>query len=336
VAAGAPGDANRLTMFDLPAGTYDLIVDSAGAGTDFSLELITTPKSTVAPTNQSCATATAIALSNGSGRTEGTTHNANSNTYNLACRTTDSQSGKDVVYKFTTPALTGAQTTLTARVSVQTENADTFAPILNVRTNCAGVTTSDQLLCDASSASPYLASGTVTGLTPSTTYYVWVDEADPSLPGSAFTLSVDVTAGPPANESCAAPQTLPTNTAVPGTTLAASNQMDSLGANTWYDGNGCNVGLPGPEVVYAWTAPASGPAVARVAPQLGYDAALALLSACAPSSCLQVVDQGDVSTGETLSFNAVAGKTYFLAVDSYTNSTTSRANRGAFLISVEQ
>jgi hypothetical protein len=69
---------------------------------------------------------------------------------------------------------------------------------------------------------------------------------------------------------------------------------------------------------------------------LGFDAALALLSACAPGSCQQVVDTGDVSTGETLSFSAVAGKTYFFAVDSYTNSATSRANRGSFLISVEQ
>jgi hypothetical protein len=336
VAAGAPGEPNRLTVFDLPAGTYDLIVDSAGPGTDFMLDLTTTPKTAAAPGNQTCATATPLTLSNGTGRIEGTTHNANSNTYNMACRTSDSQQGKDVVFKFTTPALAAGQTSLTARVTVQTQNADAFAPILNVRSNCAGVTATDQLLCEASSASPYLASGTVSSLSPSTTYFVWVDEAIPSLPGSAFTLSVDVAAGPAANETCSAPQVLPTNYAVPGSTLAASNQMDSLGTNTWYDGSGCNVGLPGPEVVYAWTAPASGQATARVAPQLGFDAALVLLSACAPSSCLQVMDQGDVSTGETIAFSAVAGKTYFFAVDSYTNSTTSRANRGAFLISVEQ
>jgi hypothetical protein len=336
VAAGAPGEANRLTVFDLPAGTYFLVVDSAGPGSDFLLDLVTTPKTTVAPANQSCATAVPITLSNGAGKAEGTTHNANSNTYNLACRTTDSQQGKDVVFKFTTPALAAGQTSLTARVTVQTQNADAFAPILNVRSSCAGTLVGDQLLCEASSASPYLASGTVTALNPSSTYYVWVDEADPTLPGSAFTVSVNVVAGPPANESCAAPETLPTNYAVPGSTLAASNQLDSLGTNSWYDGSGCNAGLPGPEVVYAWTAPANGPATARVAPMLGFDAALALLSACAPGSCQQVVDTGDVSTGETLSFSAVAGKTYFFAVDSYTNSATSRANRGSFLISVEQ
>lgn len=336
VAAAAPGDTNRLTAYDLPPGTYALVVDTAGAGSGFVLELSTSPKSLSPPSNQSCATATPLVLAGGSARAVGSTANAANNTWNMACRSADAQQGKDVVYSFTTPALAAGQTSLVARVSVATQNADAFAPLLNVRQSCAGITAADQLLCEAASASPYLASGTVTGLSPSTTYYVWVDEAEPTLPGGAFTLSLDVAAGPAPNESCAAPQALATNATRAGSTLAASNHLDSLGANTWYDGAGCNVGLPGPDVVYQWTAGASGPAAVRVAPQLGYDVAVSLLSACAPSSCLAVQDSGDASAGETLAFTAVAGKTYFFAVDSYTGSATSRANRGGFVISVEQ
>jgi hypothetical protein len=140
-------------------------------------------------------------------------------------------------------------------------------------------------------------------------------------------------ATPPANDSCANPAVLPLNTTVFGTTLGALPDYQGNTAGNLYTGTpSCNDTFPGREVVYQFTTTTAGQYTLRLSPERGSDTGLALLSACTNNSCLVTEDPGFAGEVDLIGFTATATTTYFVVVDSYSNSSNS--SHGGFLLSV--
>lgn len=330
--ASGIGQRAELVAENLPAGTWYLVVDGAAASSGkFTLDVRLDPQ-TGAPSNEACATATALTLTGGTAVVEGTTTGAANDTVNAKCSTVGS-SGPDVFYSFATPPLSGNQTALNARVSLASLNASVYEAVLNLRQTCGGTTVAEQLVCDADANAAAEAGGIARGLTPASNYFVVVDSA--SAPGGPFRLQVDVAPVPAPNDSCAKAQALSANTSVGGTTLGAANDHDDSSA--WFTGAAnCTDTFDGAEVVYAYTAASSGPLTVNLQPQPGFDPGLAVLAGCQVNSCVVTTDQGLGGDPERVTFLATAGTTYYFVVDSSYGATTASSQhaRGRFVISV--
>lgn len=142
---------------------------------------------------------------------------------------------------------------------------------------------------------------------------------------------------PAPNDACAGAEVLPANTTVVGTTVGAADDFNNTLPNQWYGGSPkCGFTFPGADVVYAYTASASGPVTVTLQPQRGFDAALSVLSACSENRCIESLEAA-TSDKLTITFEATSGTTYSIVVDSAitATSTTSTTSRGGFLISAE-
>ncbi len=331
ITGGAEGASATLVVSNLAAGTHYLIVDGAnGSKGDFTLD-VKAEAVAGAPANDTCAAPAALPLTNGSASASGTTLGA-MNDATLVC-SPGSGSRPDVVYDVVTPALPAGATAFNLRASVASSNAAELFPAVSIRSTCGMV--SSELDCDSSSLAPHEAIAYGVGLAPATHYAVWVDGAGGA--GGPFALQVDVAASPAANDSCASTAELANNMSVAGSTLGAADDLSSTGVGTWYTSTTCNELFPGADVVYRYTATATGTVRVTVTPQRGYDVSVALLSSCAQNACVATEDRHLAGEPEVLTFPATQGTTYFLAVDSYYPGTAGYPNsRGGFVIGVSQ
>lgn len=318
------GERGRLVVSNLPAGAHLLVVDSHGAqgAATFQLAARLLPAATAAA-NDGCAGALTLALATEvEGDTTGAAHDA------LACVP---GSAPDLVYAVQTPAAPAGDAGYDLRLMVLSRNALALSPLAQVQSGCAG---GAPLACESGANPLSEAVLLARGLAPSTRYYAWVGSAVAQTPAGAFTIRADL-AGPPANDGCAAALSLPANTSVAGTTLGAADDLKKGMAIDWYGGSpACSAQFPGGDVVYRYVAGRDGPVRVTVQPQRGFDPGLAVISACAPSSCVATTDRAGPSDAETLVFDAVTGQAYFVVVDSFT--AFGGAGRGGFLLSVQE
>jgi hypothetical protein len=72
------------------------------------------------------------------------------------------------------------------------------------------------------------------------------------------------------------------------------------------------------DLVYQYTATATGTVTATISPEASFDAALMLLQGtCGAAQCVRFADSGGAGVPEAFSFAVTAGQTYFLVVDSW-------------------
>ena len=298
---------------NLAAGTYFVFVDSSG-GTSGAFTLrVTQSTPTPAPANDSCAGAQALSFVNNVAMASGSTfgaNNSNSPTDNAPACGTDflpRRFGRDLVYSYT---LTGAQD---VDVTV-TPTSGALVPTLYVRApnQCASFSAGFELTCVAETAVRPLRiylPNQVAG-----TYFLFVDSN--SYATGDFTLSVTKRTAtlPPSNDTCNAPTAvLAGPTGVMGDTSVASNDYSALNYSaacrrSFFDAR---------DLVYQYTATATGSVTAVVSPEGSFDAALLLLQpTCGAAQCVRFSDSGGAGVPESFSFSVTQGQTYFLVVDS--------------------
>ncbi|HEY3449483.1 MAG TPA: hypothetical protein VGK67_24225 [Myxococcales bacterium] len=289
----ANGEPTAVSLTNLPAGTYYVLVDgyytSRGA---YSLTiLLRTPGAT---TPDSCSKARALTFdSNGwawaAGDTGGLTDDQSS-----SC---GGGSEPDLAYKIT---LTEARS-LDAVVSV-TDVLSAYAPVLDLADGC---TLPTELVCSAAG----LGSGATRILVPKLapgSYILWVDGDN----GTSGQFALWVGLADPVNDTCAEVADLVFDAAgkarVTGSTLKAQNDASSpscLGS--------------GADVFYRLTVSAGATVTAKVTPaasSLDYDPVVYLRTACATKSSEVGCVRG---AGQTLTASSLAAGTYYLVVDGY-------------------
>jgi len=109
---------------------------------------------------------------------------------------------------------------------------------------------------------------------------------------------------------CASAATIACEGTIAASTLSGPTRIDVYGG-------ACEaIDAGGPERAYAFTPPASGRVRARLRPVAGVDLDLRVLqTTCAPGSCAR---EGTLVGADTVTWDAVGGTTYFLAVDAET------------------
>ncbi len=328
----ARGEAGQLVVSALPAGSYALIVDGArpvsgamGTNGPFTLELNLTTADP-APTNTSCGAATALVFdAQGIARVTGNSTGA-SDTTKASCSNTST--GADVVYKLTTPTLSAGQTSFNAKLRVTSLNGQELWPTLSVRNVCASSNPSNELDCEtADPFDPLPVTLQLQGLTANTDYFVWVDSAIGGNTEGPFELVVQLAGAPASNESCANAAPLTVNTTVTGSTVGAADHIN----NTYY--TGCDETMPGPDLLYSFTAPESRFYTVTVNPNAGFDVGLGVLKACSTNQCLASTDGAASGMPETITFSATQGQTYFIVVDANAG-FGEPTDRGAFTLSI--
>ncbi len=323
--APAQGSEGHLVVSALPPGAYLLVVEGNPAHLGpFNVEAKLASVDPV-PANDSCSAPRALDVSTGTALLVDDTRDAGDDHNTGACNLAGSASGPDLVYRFTTPAIGGADGGVSARVMAYSNNAYEFVPSLTLDSACGpGAELDCQNVSVNSTSSQAVVFGD--GLAPASDYFVWVDSAPGTLKSGPFTLQVDV-AVTPANDLCSAAAVLQANVSTPGSTLAANDDLDSNNGTTCVDA------FPGRDVVYVYTPTTSGPVTVTVVPERGFDPGIAVLTSCLPSSCIASADVVSSSQPESVTFNATAGTPYYLVVDSY--SASGRTFRGGFVISVQ-
>lgn len=328
-----------LEIDDLPAGIHHVFVDSSSTSfrDDYRLELQLVPSHPNPPANGSCATAQPLSFTNGTALVHGTTRGAG-NALGTTCSTSSADAGDDVVYSFVAPN-GGLLSSTNARLTLKSHNPIRGEMGFALRTACA--LAQNEAACEYYSTSGDDAYAAALGLTQGGTYYVVVDGSDSvRLANSGpFTLQVDVASSPASNEACQSAQTIAENTSVSGTTLAAANDHsnNTTTLQNWYRGpdggaGGCTSSTSyfvGPDVAYAFVATADGPVTATVTPQRGVSLGLAALAQCAQNACIDY-DYSSTS-GADVTFDTVAGETYYLIVDGSSDTAT---YRGGFVLSL--
>lgn len=331
-ACGMPVTLNqpaKLVVSSLPAGSYLLVVDadtSGGLAGHFSLDLKLDAAATVTPA--SCASPGTLTFNSGHAQATGNTGTGASAFTAQNCAVNETGTGADSVYAMSLPANGAVGGSFTARVQVTSHNLVELKPAVVVRSACASGMGSELACATGNANSNYGARAVVTGLQPSTTYYVWVDAASASARSGPYT--VDVLLGlPKSNESCNAPAILPLNTSVSGDTLAATSEMSLSGG--WYKGGSCALGseYDAGDVVYQFTTTTAGTYRVSVVPEMGFDASVAVLSSCAANACVAFGDPGSVGLEDSVTFTALAQTTYFVVVDAF-----AVEQRGGFTLSV--
>ena len=306
------GVAAQLT--NLAAGTYFVFVDSSG-GTSGAFALTATQSTpSPAPANDNCASAQALVFTGDVATASGTTFgasNSNSPTDNAPACGTDflpRRFGRDLVYSYT---LTGAQD---VDVTVTPSAGSGLVPTLYVRAPnmCTSFSAGFELACVAESTVrplriylPNQAAGT---------YFLFVDSNSYATGGFTLSLTKRPATLPPANDACSAPTPVPAGPL--GVTGDTSGATDNYSALT-YSAACRRSFFDGRDLVYQYTATATGSVTATVSPEATFDAALLLLQpTCGAAQCVRFADAGGPGVPEAFSFAVTAGQTYFLVVDS--------------------
>lgn len=299
----------------LAAGTYFLFIDSSGSTRGGFTGSVTLTPPTPAPANDSCngqalvfSGSPATATANGS---TVAASNSNAPVDNAPACGTDffpRRYGRDLVYSYTLSAGQDVDITVTPA------NGSQHVPVIYVRApgQCMSFSAGFELACVAqTSVQPlrvYLPNQTAG------TYFLFVDSN--ALGTGDFSLSVTLRppTTPPGNDGCGAPLAVPLGaTGVQGDTTAATDSYSSLSYAT-----ACRrLFLDGRDLVYAYTASATGTVTATVTPEATFNPALLLLQpTCAPAQCVRLVDAAGAGVPESFSFPVTMGQTYYLVVDS--------------------
>jgi hypothetical protein len=318
------------TLTALEAGTYFVFVDSSG-GTRGAFTLTATRSApTPPPSNDWCSGPRFLSFVNNVATVTGTTTgatNGNAPIDNAPACGTDffpRRFGRDLVYTYT---LSGAQD---LDVTITPAPGSALVPALYARlpNQCTSFSAGSELTCVSETSSRPLRvylPNQVAG-----TYFLFVDSNGYGT--GDFTLSVTRKPAtlPPANDACVSPAVVASGaTGVTGDTAVARNDFSSL---TY--GSACRTAFfDGRDLVYQYTPAASGPVTATLSPEAAFDGALLLLQgSCAPASCVRAADSGGAGVPESVTFDAVAGQTVWLVVDS--RDRTVPANFGAFTLRV--
>ncbi|MBE2248709.1 MAG: hypothetical protein IAE78_04100 [Myxococcus sp.] len=307
----------RAVLTNLAAGTYWVFVDGAGgtAG-DFSLS-VTRSAPTPPPSNDECAGALPLSFTNDVASIVATTFGAsNSNVASdnaPACGADfiPRRWGRDLVYTYTLASAKDVE------VRVTSGGGSAFAPVTYVRGagQCTLGFAGNELACGAS-----VGPGTAVVYLPNQaagTYPLFVDSN--SYDTGVFTLQVRQLppTPPPSNDTCAAPIAVPLGaTGVSGDTTGARDDY-SIGSQPRYAPACGNVFMSGRDVVYSFTAPASGTFTATVEPQGAFDPALQQLNGgCSAAQCVRSANTAGPGGAEAIVFAATTGQTIFFVVDS--------------------
>jgi hypothetical protein len=313
--AEQPGGAGRLQISSLPAGRHFLVVDGhRGTTGPFQLDLWMEPA--LSPAAAACGNPEVLHLTGGAARAISSTAGGGA-AMTLTCSAGSAHS-PERLFRFTSDPLPPGATGWSARVRASSLNALELVPAVSLQRSCGG----DLLACGKAYLAPHAATVTAHGLLPGTDHFVWIDSAQPAGGSGPFELSVELAPSPAPNDGCAGAVPLPLGLSLAGTTLGARADVDA-----------CAAELPGPEVVYAFTAPSTGEFVVTVVPQPGFDAAVVLLDSCAANGCGSASDAALTGGAEQITLEAVAGQRYLVGVDSYAAPADSEG-RGGFVISV--
>jgi hypothetical protein len=298
---------------NLAAGTYFVFVDSSGGTSGGFALTVTQSAPTPAPANDSCAGAHTLNFVNNVATVSGSTFgasNSNSPTDNAPACGTDflpRRFGRDLVYSYT---LSGAQD---VDVTVTPAAGSALVPTLYVRApnQCASFSAGFELACVAEFTPKPLRiylPNQVAG-----TYFLFVDSN--SYATGDFTLSVTKRPAtlPPSNDTCSAPMAvLAGPTGVTGDTSGATDTYSALTYSaacrrSFFDAR---------DLVYQFTATATGTVTATVSPEATFDAALLLLQpTCGAAQCVRFADAAGAGVPEAFSFSVTQGQTYYLVVD---------------------
>jgi hypothetical protein len=333
------GQSATLVVPSLAAGTYYLVVDSRANG-PFSLSVTADPVAAAA-TNDTCATAQTLSFTPAPSVPGLSLARVSSSLLGAVSDATApcgaaTSTGADVVYRVAVPTASGAS--YNASALLVTQNEQLFSPATYWRSTCADPASAPaggraELACDSTVGHPHYALALAFGLASGSEAFVWADAMAPVGGKGPFELEVALANTPAANESCAAPLPISPNTSIAGTTLGARDDHSDLA--TWYDGEACTDALPGPDVVYSYTAPTTGRATVTAIPQRAYDVGLAVLADCSPHACVLTQDPYSGGVPEIATFATVAGHTYFIVVDAYFTGPN-WGERGGFVLSVDQ
>lgn len=318
------GATANLEVSNLPAGEYYLVIDgdssapmvTATRGV-FTVNVDLKPVATAAQMNQSCSSPTELTFNpNGVATVRGTTFLANDNTTVAAgddvCVPTPTP---DVVYKFNTGVVSQAGgPNVNAKIMLRTLNRGEYLPRFSMRATCGSTALTDQLLCYPwSNVAFNEARAMYTDIPAATDVYVWVDGASAMdrLSGP-FNLEVQLAAQGPANDVCAGAIAVAANSSIEGTNLGADDNYRD------YTGPNCEVQLRGADVVYSFTPSTSGIVNLTATPDQTLNIGLAVLTSCAPNTCIGSADtsNSDYGRAERTSFAATAGQTYYIVVES--------------------
>jgi hypothetical protein len=146
------------------------------------------------------------------------------------------------------------------------------------------------------------------------TYFLFVDSNSYATGDFTLTVTRRTATTPPSNDTCSAPTPVTAGpTGVMGDTSGATNDYSSLTYSaacrrSFFDAR---------DLVYQYTATATGSVTAAVSPEATFDAALLLLQpTCGAAQCVRFSDSGGAGVPESFSFSVTQGQTYFLVVDS--------------------
>jgi hypothetical protein len=265
-------------VFRGTAGTpVFLTVDSTNAGTnDFGISV----DPVTAPANDTCATAQTLTLATPvSGTTAGAADDVNPV---AACG--DNRRAGDVVFSFTPPA--------TGQYLVR--ETSTSDVVLWLSSACDGT-------CSAWTDAPEEIVFTGTAGVPQLIFL------EPYGTRGAYTLEV-ISAAPPANDTCAAPQALSLGVPVNATTTIATNDYDGLSAACYA------IPAPGRDLVYSFTPASSGnfsiTATGSPAPLVWTSPTCGVAASCTWASAGPQVVRGS------------AGTPFFVTVDGVTSGSS--------------
>jgi hypothetical protein len=322
-----------LTASELAPGDYLLAVQGFRSQGPFELETRLMPLE-ASPSNDSCSTAQSLVLdSTGHAELRGATRGATDDHLGSVCSPVVGT--PDVVYSFTTPAVARTSAGFDALVTVRSENSTEFRPSVFVSLFCESGFASQNACGYRDYDRPAVAMALPKGLAPSTTYYVYVDSANLGRPSGPFSLSIDVN-DEPINDRCESATPLSLNTSLSGTLVGA--RLD-YGAGLYR--LPCETVFNGPDVVYSFTAPATGAFSVTLDAEPGFDLYLSVIDGPCDGTGQCRAQSAATSLGmQVARFSAVAGHTYYFVVDSEDphagGNNPASGGVGAFLISVSR
>ena len=307
---------NSLDIGSLAAGNYILVVDGDTANGAFTLN-VSAGAAAAAPSNDVCASATALTAVTGPGTSAtvtGTTIGAADDGDSLVCG--GETPGGDVFYAFTLTA----DSHLTATLDL-TDGGNSLG-VLALLPGCTLLADGGgELACVGPTTDPSQTVLNVNDLHAGN-YILAVDNVD--LLASNFNLKVAATAAipPPTNDLCSAATVLTTLTG-PGTSAAASGTtVDAANDN---GGSICGTQARGSDVYYKFTTTAAADFTATLVDADGNAVGLLSLdSACGASA----TDLGCAGPGQqdpttsVLSLYALPAGTYVLTVANYDTHTS--------------
>lgn len=200
--SGGDGEEEIVTI-RRASGQYFVVLKKFAGGTGTTTLTAKLTQAAPVPANDTCATAQALTFTNNTVTVTGTNAGAtNNNVSQLSADsptcTSSAKDAPDVIYTFTAPAGTAKN----ARVVVTPTSTSTLDPAVYIRrgsANCDSEVAANEIACETSGDAATFTT------VPGEQYFIWVDGYLNTE--GAFDLTVTLT-DPPANDSCAAPQTL--------------------------------------------------------------------------------------------------------------------------------